>query len=513
MGPQPMGAFTAVILCCLLLLPTTDATPTIGSDDQAQKPFVTHHGAAWDSPPHPDSTNHLIFNNVNSLMQRWPNTMYLNGHSIVAATIPTGTILYHGRRNETAPTGHEWLAFDFEHSYMFCLAQCYVISYMVTRDLRLAYLDGVSAANLRSGTYDTQDILIWGKPRPDKVMAEQERITGICEWGKQYGLDGFVRMEFHFEVMLCDFSAGSVEIVSLLSLLPKNFTNWRWRRPRDPPESPRYPGSQDNTQRLGFDPSDPPRRRPQWPWPPLPTPPPGWKGSLPDGPTADLQALIAGSWHDRAPGETRHRLINITESDTTRKLAELADVFRRAPGAGSGVDWGSVTHVVLQRYADRLALLRFLLAPAPVDAANVTEHAALVRTQLLTMLAPYMTTDAVPTPGNASWAEKIVRLCATTHTARIRDASLTPQERVIRDAVEGTAREICRRLTLMWVDAFDIEGAAEAKQHAALLKWRVHVSELMAWLDWSVWARCDPECRPDVRVPGFLMPEGRLRLC
>ncbi|KAI0056856.1 hypothetical protein BV25DRAFT_1779850, partial [Artomyces pyxidatus] len=118
--------------------------------------------------PHPDSTHHLVFNNVNSLMQRLPNTMYLNGHSIVAATIPTGTILYHGRTNDTAPTGHEWLAFDFEHSYMFCWGPCYVISYMATRDLRLAYLDGVSAANLRSGTYDTQDILIWGKPRPDK---------------------------------------------------------------------------------------------------------------------------------------------------------------------------------------------------------------------------------------------------------------------------------------------------------------------------------------------------------
>ncbi|KAI0063281.1 hypothetical protein BV25DRAFT_1824332 [Artomyces pyxidatus] len=76
-----MGAFAALIFWCLLLLPTTNATPTIASDDEAQKPFVTHDGAAWDSPPHPDSTNHLIFNNVNSLMQRWPNTMYLNGSS------------------------------------------------------------------------------------------------------------------------------------------------------------------------------------------------------------------------------------------------------------------------------------------------------------------------------------------------------------------------------------------------------------------------------------------------
>ncbi|KAI0057922.1 hypothetical protein BV25DRAFT_1830679 [Artomyces pyxidatus] len=457
-----------------------------------------------------------------------------------------GTVLYHGRRDDTVPTGHEWLAFDFDHSYMFCWGPCYVISYMVTRDLRLAYLDGLSAANLRSGTYDTQDILIWGRPRPDKVSAEQERITGLCEWGEQYGLDGFVRMEYHFEVMLCNFSAGSVEVISLSNLLPKDFSDWRWRRPRYPLDGGKYSGLQHSSQPLDFDiadPSDPPRRRPQWRWPlPRPTPPPSWKGSLPGGQTTTFQAMISGSWHNRAPGETRvridysgfvtfydptltslvearrgvprakHRLLNITSSDTARKLAELADVFARAPGAGSGVDWGSVAHVVLQRYGDRLALLRFLLAPAQVDMADVAEHTALVRAQLLTLLAPYMTADAVPRPGNTSWAQTLVRLCAMTHTARIRDAALTPQERGIRAAVEGTTREICRRLTLMWADAFDIEGAGEARQRAVLLKWRGHIGELMAWLDWSVWAQCDPECMPDVSAPILPSPEGRVRL-
>ncbi|KAI0058201.1 hypothetical protein BV25DRAFT_1830379 [Artomyces pyxidatus] len=496
-----MRALNAIVLSCLtlLLLPTINATAA--SDDRAQVPFNADDSAAWDSPPHLDSTHHLIFNDVASLRQRLPNTIHLNGHSVVAVIVPTGTILYHGRGNDSAPTGSEWLAFDFEHSHQECWGPCYVISYVTTRELRLAYLDGVSAANLGSGTFDTQDILIWGKPRLDKVMEEEERIAGICEWGKKYdGLDGFVRMEFHFEVILCNFSSGSVEVVSLLNILPKDFSEF----------------------------ADPPEKLPPWRRPlPATAPPPGWKGSLPSAKSSDFEAMVAGSWQNRAPGETRmrvdyssfvtfydrtltslvaarrgvprvkHRLINITASETARKLDELADVYGRAPGAGSGVDWGSVTHVVQQRYADRLALLRFLLAPTQVAAANATAHAALVRAQLLTMLAPYMTTDAVPAPGNASWAQRIVRLCATTHTARIRDAVLTPQERGIRNAVEGTAREICRQITLMWADAFDIEGAGEARQRAALLKWRGQVAELMAWLDWSVWAQCEPECRPD----------------
>ena len=72
------------------------------------------------------------------------------------------------------------------------------------RDLCLLYFDGSSAANMDDGPMDSQDIITWGKPRPDKCFEERERINALCEWGKPYGLDGFVRMEYH----LCGFPYG-----------------------------------------------------------------------------------------------------------------------------------------------------------------------------------------------------------------------------------------------------------------------------------------------------------------
>ena len=135
------------------------------------------------------------------------------GHSIVPATIPTGTVLYHGRTDNRVPDVPEWFAFDFEHAYLFCVSPCYVISVQAKRDLRLLYFDGSSAAKMDDGPMDSQDIVAWGKPRPDKFFAERERIEALCEWGKPYGLDGFVRMEFH----LCAFPM--VECIVLLKLI------------------------------------------------------------------------------------------------------------------------------------------------------------------------------------------------------------------------------------------------------------------------------------------------------
>lgn len=123
------------------------------------------------------------------------------GHSIVPTTIPIGTVLYHGRTDNRVPDVPEWFAFDFEHGYLFCVSPCYVISMQPKRDLRLLYFDGAGAAKMDDGPMESQDIIAWGKPRPDKYFAERERIDALCKWGKPYGLDGFIRMEFH----LCAF--------------------------------------------------------------------------------------------------------------------------------------------------------------------------------------------------------------------------------------------------------------------------------------------------------------------
>jgi hypothetical protein len=69
-----------------------------------------------------------------------------------------------------------------------------MLSFIVQKPLEVIYFDGSSAANkLYFGHQDSQDLIIWGKPRPDKVFAERERINALCDWAERFGLDGAVR--------------------------------------------------------------------------------------------------------------------------------------------------------------------------------------------------------------------------------------------------------------------------------------------------------------------------------
>ena len=139
---------------------------------------------------------------------------------------------------------------------------------------------------------DSQDVILWGRPQPDKYLSKQARIKALCDWGRPFGLNGFVRTQLHLcvhaiadctawvlnddsEVMKCDF-LDAMEVVTFLYLLP-----------------PRLPGFPQHTE-FPF-PSDPS----------LPSPPVGWRGSLPSERRSMLEAYLAGSWHDHAPGETR----------------------------------------------------------------------------------------------------------------------------------------------------------------------------------------------------------------
>ncbi|KAI9459914.1 hypothetical protein BJY52DRAFT_1186220 [Lactarius psammicola] len=479
---------------------SSDGLPQAAFGVQPESP-TPNRESEWSLPPDQNSTHHLIFNSVSGLLQRWPNALRRNGHSLVPATIPKGTVLYHGRVDPQIPVSPDWVAFDFEHAYMFCRQSCHMISMQAKRDIRLVYFDGLSAAKMKDGTLDSQDVILWGRPRPDKYYSEMERIESLCDWGKPLGLDGFVRMEFN----LC------VHAITESPISPGSSPS-SISYPRTKPPFPNV------SQAFRF--RSPGQIRPGSRLAGAGTPPSMRRGIL--------ESYLTGIWHDRAPGETRVRpdysglvtfydpslsslvearygkdrlhlrLEGISELDSNRVRAELQTVLTRERDRGSGIDWGSIVRVVTDRYADRLEYLRFLLSPNTTTFTGALERAAVAREQLLVMLTPYITTANVPkqlpASANLSWAAPVVQRCATTQTSHIPLGMLTPQEARIHAAVENTLHEICRRLVLVWVEFFDVEARNEARATEATEVARGHIDKLMVWLDWSVWVRCEPGC-------------------
>ena len=162
-------------------------------------------------------------------------------------------------------------------------------------------------------------------------------------------------------------------------------------------------------------------------------------------------------------------------------MKEIEEVLTRMPGTPSGVDWASVTRVVIERYSQRLELLAHTLASTQRD---TLEKAKSVRAQLLTMLVVYFTVDDVPSEdGSRAWLAPVVQRCATTQLRAIPTTLLTPQEQLIHNAVGETLHEICRRLAVMFDTTYDIEAATEELAEKKLAIAERETSELMAWLD------------------------------
>ena len=94
----------------------------------------------------------------------------------------------------------------------------YLHTYRTKHDLRLLYLDGQSAAKSRKGTLDMQDKVLLqddlaiddeeSEPGHGGPMGEFKRASGLCrmayeQWNDR--IDGILRMEGGFEIILCSF--------------------------------------------------------------------------------------------------------------------------------------------------------------------------------------------------------------------------------------------------------------------------------------------------------------------
>ena len=81
-------------------------------------------------------------------------------------------------------------------------------TYATKRDLQLLYIDGMSAAKSDKGTLDSQDHVLLNDTEPHIGFYDYTRATLMCKLAKDRWsnrIDGFIRMEAGFEIILCSF--------------------------------------------------------------------------------------------------------------------------------------------------------------------------------------------------------------------------------------------------------------------------------------------------------------------
>ncbi|KAA8893836.1 hypothetical protein FN846DRAFT_977158 [Sphaerosporella brunnea] len=480
------------------------------------------HGAAPQTPLHhsdytsispsesasvSDNNPSFIFRSVNGLLRQLPNTFSPNGFSVVPATIPAFTNLYHARKDSGPIPKVEWVAFDAEMSYGIMGGrggETWMHTYMTTRDVRVLVFDGMSAALMgERGTLDSQKVFLYGEVKndtgrrpgregggghgePGPVFDEYTRAEDLCRWAASLEgarIEGFVRMNAGFEAVWCDFeNSDSWKLVSKLNVTaPAKAID----RLLDTPPDRRPPGGP---------PYGPPRDGRGVPW----------------SNAAVWEWIRSATWHYSLSPESRvipdtcrfftyyspdfasfphdlttrkdfsHRLVNVTKEDAAAFKAQIGESLVATDMPCSGLDWQRVTQDIMERYGGRIKELEIVLSSNTTNATTKAEKAGILA---FGGIMPFV---------SDSKRDGAQERCSTAYTAFIPEGSLSPQEVLLRHTVEQVVGRICQLFISVYFEQLE-----HPPSEYGVLGWKRNTVELVEWLDWDMWRRCERQCAWD----------------
>ncbi|KAG4418648.1 hypothetical protein IFR04_008184 [Cadophora malorum] len=442
-----------------------------------------------DNGPHTDHAQvnaPHIFNALHSSMRQWGSSLKHNGMSFFAASIPNNTLLYHGTHMKDPIMGMEWLAFEIEHAEVFArmrgprgpgrgppggrpgerpppggpngppgkgppkdrfkrrddepLTYGYLHIYRTSRPLnKLLYLDGMSAGKTSMGTLDTQDYVMCKDSNTSTTHPNGDygRAECMCKLGAEYGIEGIIRMEAGFELILCNFSAN-------LEFITAN------ERPKyDAPE-----GVMDSSQ---FEYVRGVAAR--------------YQGITAGRVKVDHSSMVSAYFYPlnlTNPDASRPDLprLPVSDQDGLTKLKEDALTIFNPERNVETVDWQGVVDMVVTRYSDRLQYLA---------STNLTDRAALSEINFLLSAFIDYTDLSIP---NA------IETCARIYLPPM--ASPTQSDGLIYEAILTVTRKTCS--TLFEVRDVLLEGNDE--ETSMIKKPNPAIQELIEYLDWSTWLEC-----------------------
>ncbi|KAF7359359.1 hypothetical protein MSAN_01278400 [Mycena sanguinolenta] len=399
---------------------------------------------------------------------------------------------------------------------------------------QVLYFDGMSAA-WGPGWLDSQHMFIYGMSKNESKdinwWDDYGRANRLCEWGKTRDVEGFVRMNAGFEIIWCDFHSPSLQLVSHLNITPPG-------TPDKPSSWPSFPGRRLSVL-LGVDLVVVIRR-----------------GEVLAGEEVgpgELQFRISLSlphltlfycdmvtfYHPRLTSLVRdriglpmesHRLVNISSQDAQRVVSEVDDVLsRRATGdLGSGFDWGTTTVGIVEYWGDRISHMHAYLLNASDPRVNLTATLPAIRTLAYTLVNPYMQpgltpnasgwdlffappTDLIPITFATNTNVTAFERCTSQATGFLSETQMTPQERLLRISVESVLSRLCNDFGVIFAQSSDLAESRswDADPRLSIQQWTKRIQDLMEWLDWTVWLRCEEVCPLDVQqFPSLSFPSA-----
>jgi hypothetical protein len=299
----------------------------------------------------------------------------------------------------------------------------------------------MSAGKTSMGTLDTQDLVLRNDSYDHNRPAMGDRFRGqkLCALGAEWGIDGFVRMEMGFEILMCDFG-DTLELQSAIQRPSgenqsheklKQFEVVRGA-------SSRYPGI--TAQRLSI----------------------------------DYSGMVSAFWYDfnlTNPDPKRDDLPRLPASNREGLARMHADVKiavdeSRSRG-GVGNDWQGVVDMIVTRYSDRLQLM----AEKDTSGETILLHIAV----LLNLYIDYGNFDVSTAIGKCSTHYLTIAVLQTT------------ADYMIYEALLAVMTKMCS--TLFYIRDLLVEEG-EIAERSALNESKSALNILIKYLGWTTWREC-----------------------
>lgn len=329
----------------------------------------------------------------------------------------------------------------------------YLRIYQTKKQLNLLYLDGMAAGKTNMGTLDTQDRLLVNTtqppddgsgPRQPGGMGEHIRATQLCDMGAEYGIDGILRMEAGFEIILCNFTTG-VDLVSAL------------QRPKAGSKE-----SRNEMRHLEYVRGVGAR----------------YQGITAGRVTVDYSSMVSAFFYPlnlTNPDPTRPELPRLPLDDETglaQLKTDVLDIFSEQNHPHNVIDWQGAVDMIVTRYSDRL---QFLASDVSTQDEILSEISF-----LLTLFVDYADIS--------SSLPSAIEKCTNHYLLPV--APQTTSDHLIHAAVQTVSNRICKTL-------FSVRSLLlDEKKDAGLEKVKADVQVLIDYLDWSTWTTC-PKCDYD----------------
>ncbi|TAQ83143.1 hypothetical protein B7494_g8533 [Chlorociboria aeruginascens] len=472
----------STLLPLLLASPSQTPLSSLSSDKDQYSPSISSAR----------SNANFIFNTVHSSMRQWGSSIQHNGMSIFPASVPEGTMFYHGTHQAERVKGYEWLAFEIEHAENFANNRRrgrrpgrgerpgepggpphvndadhpipnddlggYLHTYRANRPLSLLYIDGMSAGKCTLGTLDTQDILLRNASSPLEIpgdeinpnangpMDERARAAELCELGASWGVEGFLRTEAGFEIIFCNFTNGldfisSAQRPSLASLEGySDVAHFEFVRA----VASRYHGIGGGRVEVDYS-----SMVSAFFYPMNLSNPDAEKAYLPrlDAKNTEQLSRIKSDIQDICTQEKRHAIIN----------------------------WQDITDMIVGRYSDRL---QYLILPGLSQRTVLSEI-----NLLLNSFIDYSDLNI----------DASISKCTSNYlTAN----PITQSDALIFTALESVSYKICSLLFDVRSDLLSSASSHPEEQSRTKDHFTARIQSLITWLDWTSWKSCG-SCRYD----------------